>query len=68
MKKYCKDCKFFKGLYSTYRYNCVVVDKNKKGPLGFYEEIYQFGSQCNSNFNCEYYQKKWYKFWIKDKK
>ena len=65
MKKvYCKDCKFFNNY--NYQALCVMSTKNKN---------YIFGGQCyseqlviekNKNGNCRDYQKKRYKFWIKD--
>jgi hypothetical protein len=78
MKKYCKNCKFYKYKnmgYFTQVYikmcfalseehidiDCITGKKDKWNDFIDLEK-----NNLNEEYNCKYYIRKWYKFWVED--
>jgi len=63
-KVYCKNCKFSNFVLG----HCEWLVKNtKKNPYSgrFIEPNIIVGNSTNVDGVCQYYQRKWWKFWIK---
>ena len=71
--KYCKDCKWLKRLYKELGgkpyYHCILEREwnVEETPLEKIKTpVPQKYSELNKDNKCDFYKRKWHKFWIKD--
>ena len=62
---YCKNCKHY--FYDFIRHICEKLSEIKRNGIGDLvyvtkADAYKFNIDCN----CSFYERKWYKFWIKE--
>ena len=64
-KIYCCNCAWMNGIENLHCNRPLgIVDSPIEGV--YMEYGGSFGA--NSNYNCEYYKRKWWKFWVKEDK
>ena len=69
-KVYCKNCKYFGSAMNIPTLTCLEVYKEKltneyTGEVKYKNKRALSPSELNSDGNCKYYQRKWWKFCIK---
>ena len=75
IKVYCKNCKYIKyidedcksGYVCTYFHDKKIEDDYVVGKrkIGGYWDA-DSSDYPNRNYNCKYYKRKWWKFWVED--
>jgi hypothetical protein len=66
MKKiYCIDCKY-KAPKDHDCYKCINAEAIENFRKKYNDEfLIQYGFLLNDKFDCKYYKRKWWKFWVK---
>lgn len=65
---FCKDCKFNHHVFFTHCYAEPNVKRIAKNPATGKTEAYlkdRSSAPFNQNYDCPYYKRKWWKFWVK---
>jgi len=64
-KVYCKNCKFSGGLFDWLECHCVKETKSPYSGMVKSATFYEKYKDKNDDGACPFYQRKWWKFWVK---
>ena len=68
-KVYCKNCKYYIPFWNNYTTEvCGSESEFYSNAIGDECVDARYCKAINKNYDCEYYERKWWKFWIKAKK